>query len=154
MTPSFVVCWWYMLLLVVRCRLYKVFYCEYLLEIGIFVDNAGRKSRDEELVWPSPPTSVGKNMFLIRCYCRFWVNTFFRPMKWKSFIPFQLSVINTSFRTASVASIFSRPTRENGFKRFPLKRFVVRKVLKQEWILQGCGGGGCMKCRFGYCSIL
>ena len=30
-------------------------------EVGVFVDNMGQKTRVEELMWPSPPTSVGKN---------------------------------------------------------------------------------------------
>lgn len=31
------------------------------VEVGVFVDNMGQKTRVEELMWPSPPTSVGKN---------------------------------------------------------------------------------------------
>ena len=30
-------------------------------EVGVFVNNMGQKTRVEELMWPSPPTSVGKN---------------------------------------------------------------------------------------------
>jgi hypothetical protein len=38
-------------------------------EVGVFVDNLGQKTRVEELMWPSPPTSVGKKLLYTRLAC-------------------------------------------------------------------------------------
>ena len=60
----------------------------YSIVVGLFVDNSGYRSRRYELMWPSPPTSVGK-----------WSAAGFYPVK---FFPFLVPMLFCIFGKVKV----------------------------------------------------